>query len=101
MTEMSDGFRARLRGAAANDQYEDREDSLGPCGCTDYHMADCSSGGAWLSQDSQDPLFLDEPDDDPRQYEDEEDVDENGDPYIDATDPERGILAFLVAKEKS
>lgn len=26
------------------------EGTLGPCGCTDYHMADCSSGGAWLSQ---------------------------------------------------
>ena len=53
--------------------FDDEADTLGPCGCTDYHMADCSSGGAWLSQDSQDPLFLDEPDDDPRQYEDEDD----------------------------
>lgn len=42
------------------------EETLGPCGCTDYHMADCSVGGAWLSQDNyEEPEF----DDDPRAYE--------------------------------
>ena len=27
------------------------DDTLGPCGCTDYHMADCNVGGAWLAPD--------------------------------------------------
>lgn len=31
-----------------------REETLGACGCTDYHMADCSSGGAWLAPDDYD-----------------------------------------------
>jgi hypothetical protein len=45
-----------------------REDeTLGSCGCTDYHMADCHLGGAWLSMAEYEPN--DSEPDDPRAYE--------------------------------
>lgn len=39
------------------------DEVLGPCGCTDYHMADCHMGGAWLAEpayewDEPDPYDL-------------------------------------------
>ena len=30
----------------------EEDEVLGPCGCVDYHMADCDRGGAWLAPQS-------------------------------------------------
>jgi len=44
------------------------DDTLGPCGCTDYHMADCNLITDRFSYDEP-PEPFDGPDDDPRAFE--------------------------------
>jgi hypothetical protein len=39
---------------------EAEEEVLGSCGCTDYHMADCSLGGAWYATPYYDEPYYDE-----------------------------------------
>ncbi len=60
MTEASD----RMHGPIPNDPPDD--EALGPCGCTEYHMADCDirdrrDWDAELEKSSYDPYY-----DDPR-----------------------------------
>jgi len=60
--------------AVADDQDERNEDdyTLGPCGCTDYHMADCPirTGDGYDDPYDADPFDLDDGrwDDDPNPY---------------------------------
>lgn len=53
-----------------NEERDPDDGTLGPCGCSDYHMADCplmTERGSYYPPEPDDPF--DGPDDDPRQWE--------------------------------